>query len=225
MSSTASDVTVIPARPRPAAPSSTATPAPASAPKTPLSVDPTAHLDPHAYIQGHHVITLGPGVLIHPRARLVSAHGPLTIGAGSTILERCVIGGPAPDLRDVVKGTVGDGDGQGLETKIGVDVMVQAGAEVMAGAEVGDACVLEAKAVVERGTKIGSESRVCAECTVGRDVSDRMVVWGDGQRIRRRVVDDGFENGRLRALRTEREATINLLKVAAAKASLGKRRG
>src|SRR3954452_15406392 len=53
--------------------------------KPPTDIHPSAHLDPSAYVLGTHPISLSPSVLIHPRARLVSTHGPLIIDSGTVI--------------------------------------------------------------------------------------------------------------------------------------------
>ena len=190
------------------------------APKPPLEIHPTAHLDPQAYIQGTSTLTLAADVIIHPRARLVSVHGPLIIHAGTVISERCVVGGPGPDPREPLPPP----PEVPLKTVIGQDVVLHASAEVQAGASLDDACLIEPRAVIKKGVKIGKHSKICAGCVVRRSVGDWTVVWGDGQtrRMRAGVVDP--ENGRLKALEREREATTGLLKAAAAKATLAKRK-
>lgn len=188
--------------------------------RPPLEIHPTAHLDPQAYIQGTFTITLGANVVIHPRARLVSIHGPLTIRAGTVILERCVIGGPAPDPKEPLPSP----PEAPVNTVIGQNVLLQASAEVQAGTVLDDACLIEPRAVIKKGVDIGKHSKVCAGCVVDRSVRDWMAVWGDGQtrRLRTGAVDP--EDGRIKALRIDRESTAGLLKTAAAKATLGKRR-
>ena len=58
-----------------------------------------------------------------------------------------------------------------------------------------------------------------------RDVADWEVVYGDGQSRRKRAPNQGYEEVRLRALAKDREATTVLLKMAAAKTLLVKRKG
>jgi carbonic anhydrase/acetyltransferase-like protein (isoleucine patch superfamily) len=192
---------------------------PASKPS--LDIHPTAHLDPQAYIQGTFPITLAANVVIHPRARLVSVHGPLVIGAGTVVPERCVIGGPGPDPREPLP-TPPEAP---LKTVLGQKVLLHASAEIQAGAVLEDACLVEPRAVIKKGVNIGKHSKVCASCMVDRSVGDWMVVWGTGQARRMRIGAVEAENGRLKALERERDATAGLLKAAQAKAMMGKRRG
>lgn len=189
--------------------------------RPPLEIHPTAHLDPQAYVQGTFTITLGPNVVVHPRARLVSVHGPVMIRAGTVISERCVVGGPAPDPKapPLTPPEVP------LMTEIRHNVMLHASAEIQAGVYLDEACLIEPRAVVQKGVNIGKHCKVCAACVVDRSVREWTVVWGDGQRRRIRTGVADPENGRLKALEIEREATAGLLKAAAAKATLGKRRG
>lgn len=188
--------------------------------RPPLEIHPTAHLDPQAYIQGTFTITLGANVVIHPRARLVSIRGPLTIRAGTVILERCVVGGPGPDPKEPLPSP----PEVPVNTVIGQNVVLQASAEVQAGAVLDDACLIEPRAVIKKGVDIGKHSKVCAGCVVDRSVRDWTVVWGNGQtrRLRTGAVDP--EDGRLKALGIDRASTAALLKTAAAKATLGKRK-
>src|SRR4051794_9872064 len=94
--------------------------APASLTKPPTDIHPTAHLDPSAYVLGTHPISLGPSVLIHPRSRIVSTHGPLFIDSGTVISERCIVGGPAPDPSQLQPAAFEDPDP--LKTTIGPSV-------------------------------------------------------------------------------------------------------
>lgn len=79
--------------------------------------------------------------------------------------------------------------------------------------------------MIKKGVKVGKHSKVCAGCVIDRTIGDWVVVMGDGQIRRMRMSSVDPENGRLRAVEVEREATVGLLKAAAAKATLGKRRG
>jgi dynactin 6 len=189
--------------------------------RPPLEIHPTAHLDPQAYVQGTFTITIGPNVVVHPRARLVSVYGPVIIRAGTVISERCIVGGPAPDPKAPPLPPLE----VPLVTEIRHNVMLHASAEIKAGAYLDEACLIEPRAVVQRGVNIGKHCKVCSGCVVDRSVRDWTVVWGHGQRRRMRTGVIDPENGRLKALEIEREATAALLKAAAAKATLGKRRG
>ena len=189
--------------------------------KPPLEIHPTAHLDPQAYVQGTYPISLGANVVIHPRARLAAVHGPLAIGAGTVISERCIIGGPVPDTKEPLPAPTE----VPLNTTIGRNVVFHTSAEAHAGTFLDDACLLEPRAVVRKGVNVGKHSKVCAGCVVDRPTGDWSVVLGDGQKRRTRTGAEKPEAGRLKALEREREATVGLLKAATAKATLGKRRG
>jgi carbonic anhydrase/acetyltransferase-like protein (isoleucine patch superfamily) len=219
-SSTSVPFTTSEARPRVQPPAAASTSA-LSTSKPPTEPHPTAHLDPQAYVQGTHTITLGENVVIHPRARLVSQYGPLVIGAGTIISERCVVGGPVPDPKEPLPSPAVES----IRTVIGENVMLHAAVEVHAGAALDDACMIEPRVVVKKGVKVGKHSKVCAGCVVDRSVGDWVVMWGDGQTRRTRTGAVEPEDGRLRALERERDGTARLLKSAAAKATLGKRRG
>ncbi len=112
-----------------------------------------------------------------------------------------------------------------VETTIGQNVVLGASAEIHAGARLGDASWMEPRVVVKKGVAVGNHSKICAGCIVDRSVANWAVVWGDGRQRRIRIGADEPERGRLKALEREREATVGLLKAAAAKATLGKRRG
>lgn len=200
--------------------SATATPHVVPAVKPPIEIHPSAHLDPQAYVQGTHTITLYPNVVIHPRARLVSVQGPLIIGAGTVISERCVVGGPIHDPREPLPTPTAEP----ITTVIAQNVMLHASAQIEAGASIEDACLIEPRAMVMKGVNIGKHCKVCAGCAVDRSLRAWLVVYGDGQTRRMRTAAEIPEEGRLRALEREREATAMILKAAAAKATLGKRR-
>lgn len=183
-----------------------------------LEIHPTAHLDPQAYVMGTHTITLGPEVVVHPRARLISAHGPLIIGAATVISERCIVGGLSPDPKEPPSPTLA----KSIRTVVGQSVMIHASAEIEAGTFLDDYCLIEPRVVIMKGVNIGKHCKVCAGCTVDRTVAAWLVVCGDGQTRRMRTGAD--EEGRLISLQREREDTAFILKAAAAKSTFGKRK-
>jgi carbonic anhydrase/acetyltransferase-like protein (isoleucine patch superfamily) len=190
-----------------------------------------SHLNPHhsSHIRKHsvlgsHAISLGPSVLIHPRARLVSAHGPLIIDSGTIICERCIVGGPAPDPSSkLAPGESEEVDP--LKTSIGPSVLLHPTSTIYAGATLKESCIVEPHATVLASVTIGAHAKVCAGVTVDRDVADWETVYGDGQQKRKRAPMQDYEDVRLRALEKDREGTMALLKAAAAKALLAKRKG
>jgi carbonic anhydrase/acetyltransferase-like protein (isoleucine patch superfamily) len=206
------------------APTSSTTAAPPALTKPPTDIHPTAHLDPSAYVLGTHPISLSPFVLIHPRARLVSTHGPLIIDSGAVISERCVIGGPAPEPSSLSADTP-DPDSDPLKTTVGCTVLLHPNSTIHAGATLKESCIVEPHATVLANITVGAHAKVCAGVTVDRDVGDWEVVYGDGQSRRKRAPLQSYEDVRLRALEKDRDGTMALLKAAAAKALLVKRKG
>ena len=205
------------------APTSSAT-APPPLTKPPTDIHPTAHLDPSAYVLGIHPISISPSVLIHPRARLVSTHGPLIIDSGTIISERCVIGGPAPDPSSLSTDTP-DPDSDPLKTIIGFTALLHPNSIIHAGATLKESCIVEPYATVLANITVGAHAKVCAGVTVDRDVDDWEVVYGDGQSRRKRAPIQSYEDVRLRALEKDRDGTMALLKATVAKALLVKRKG
>lgn len=194
---------------------------PSTAPKPqprnipPVTVHPTAHLDPGAYVRGSHAISIAPDTLVHPRVQLVSIHGPLIIDSGTVVYEKAILGGPIPSsastitagpndrtktstppigsVRDTATTTAtADDDGEEdtdddpVKTLIGSNVYIGAHAQIHAGCTLHDACVIEPHAVVQRGVTVGAHAKVCGGCTVDRDVVDWEIVMEDGRRRRKR---------------------------------------
>ncbi|KAI1610540.1 trimeric LpxA-like protein [Exophiala viscosa] len=206
-----------------------------SSSRPPVSLGQTTHLDPGAYVRGSHAITLGEHSLVHPRAHLVAIHGPISIGDGCIISEKCVIGGP-------VQGSASPGLPQSPETEhnesdpskttIGANVYIQANAQIHAGATIQDAVLIEAHAVVLLGVTVGSHAKVCAGVTLERDLEDWAVVYGHGdvKRSRKPSADAGAEQAdlvetvRLKAMDKEREGTAAILKLASRMASVAKKK-
>ncbi|ETN37732.1 uncharacterized protein HMPREF1541_07355 [Cyphellophora europaea CBS 101466] len=65
----------------------------ATSSRPPVTLPPTTHLDPGAYIRGTHPITFGEHNLVHPRALLTTTTHPLHIGSNNIISEKATIGG------------------------------------------------------------------------------------------------------------------------------------
>lgn len=62
------------------------------APKPPCSIHPSAIISDKAVITGTHPVTIGPGCIIHPFAKITSAFAPVQIGPNCIISERTTIG-------------------------------------------------------------------------------------------------------------------------------------
>lgn len=188
----------------------------AAAARPPVEIHPTAHLDPGAYVRGAHAISLGPGVLVHPRAMLVSVHGPLNINDGTIIMEKCIIGGPVPDAKDA-SSTIGDPDADSdpVNTVIGMNVLVMAHAHIHAGATLDDSSTVESYATIAKGAIVGQHSKVCQGAVVTDYVDEWEVVFGGANQRRTRMPLEEVEQARLKAMQKDREATITVLRTSA----------
>ncbi|KAL2216122.1 transferase hexapeptide domain protein [Thermoascus aurantiacus ATCC 26904] len=190
---------------------STSSSSSASSPRPPLSIHPTATVADTALIHGTYPITIGGGTVIHPRARLYSYDGPISIGDDCIIGEKSVIGsGPtapnssssntpfsptSPTSPSPALYGYGSSAGSGRTTRISSYVSVAPGAIIMPGAHVRSAAVIDSLAIVHRNALVGTHSKVCSGCEVPENgmVGDWTVVWGAGprfgQRRRKRPVE------------------------------------
>ena len=130
-------------------------------------------------------VRLGPGCVVHPRARLT---GPLVMGAGNEVFDNAVLGGPPQHRADRGAGgrveigdgntfregvTVGRGTAAGV-TRIGSRNYLMAGAHVGHDARVGDGCTLANNALIgghaelADGAYLSGNAAVHQFCRVGR---------------------------------------------------------
>ena len=117
----------------------------AAKPTGPLAaLHPTAAFSKNALVTGVYPITVGANSIIQLRAKLSSAHGPITIGEGCIIAERVVLGFRSKAGVDS-KGIV-----------LGNGVVIQSGARVEG--SLGEGTVVEPGAVVENGGVAGKVS-------------------------------------------------------------------
>ncbi|RPB03953.1 hypothetical protein L873DRAFT_1668434 [Choiromyces venosus 120613-1] len=151
----------MPPKPRPTEPIS----------KPPTTLASSIVIAEGASLTGTYPIKIGANTVIHPRAKLSSAHGPITIGESCIICERTLIS--PPDAGGLV---IGDG------TVVEVNAVVEG--------SVGTGSVVE---VGGRNCKLGPLTKVLD----GEVVEDNTVIYGSGQR---RVDVSGTESARRRLL-------------------------
>ncbi|RVX76055.1 hypothetical protein B0A52_00412 [Exophiala mesophila] len=89
----------------------------------PVTLPASTHLDPRAYVRGHHGITLGEQTVIHPRAHLIAIHGPVVIGDRCIIYENCVIGGPVPSVSTAAVSTSTSGASPALPSSASAGIL------------------------------------------------------------------------------------------------------
>ena len=167
--------------------------------RPPVTVGNNTHLDPGAYARGTHAVALGDNILIHPRAQLIAIHGPLSIGDGCIISEKCIIGGPVPTPADTTTKTAGsnpptplldqggdDDEHDPVKTTIGQNVYIHASSHVHAGATVRDGVLIESHVTVPANITIGAHAKICAGVIVEGDVVAWEVVYGNGDLKRKR---------------------------------------
>jgi len=114
--------------------------------KPPVDLHPTCIIDGNAQLTGTYLIRVGANTIIHPKARLNSSNGPITIGESCIISERCLL--QAADTNGLVVGDAilieCNAIVEGREVREGTDVEV--GVRIGKGAIVGKVCTLREKA-------------------------------------------------------------------------------
>ncbi|KAK2865058.1 hypothetical protein FQN49_003948 [Arthroderma sp. PD_2] len=173
-----------------------------SIPRPPLSVHPTATISETAYFQGTHPISVGAGSVIHPRAKLLSFKGPVSIGEGCIIGEKSVIGGPVTSNSGLSTPTTPSATataapldfGSGLDptsspspdrtvTIIENSVSIGPLATISAGSHIHSAAAIESSAYLGKNVDVGRHAKVCTSCSIpeGDNVEGWTVVWGGGK--------------------------------------------
>ncbi|KAE8148254.1 hypothetical protein BDV25DRAFT_20504 [Aspergillus avenaceus] len=200
---------------------------PTPSPRAPVTAHNTTTIADTALFHGTYPITLGAGTIVHPRAKVYSYEGPVTIADNCIISEKSTVGIAPTSPRDARAAD---------EAPIRISSSVTIGplATVLPGVNVHSAVTVEALAVVGWGVSVGAHSKVCAGCEVAEGVviRDWTVVWGSGggfgQRRRLRAtgkmssvtaVAQGIqtlegrviEDARLMVLQKEREALVRLI--------------
>ncbi|KAL1956279.1 hypothetical protein VTO42DRAFT_7452 [Malbranchea cinnamomea] len=208
-----------------------------SVPRPPLSVHPTATVSEVAYFQGTHPISVGAGTIIHPRAKLLSFEGPINIGEGCIIGEKCVIGGGSA-THCTTNTQAAPGASPNRETSeptiLENSVLVGPLATISAGAHIRSAATVDASASLGRNVRIGKHAKVCPSCYIPDNevVDDWIVIWGGsagitgglGLQRRKRPSDGGndlmgglggrdVESARLIVLNRERDCLTKLIGV------------
>lgn len=59
--------------------------------KPPVDLHSACVIDGNAQLTGTYLIRIGANTIIHPKARLNSANGPITIGESCIVSERCLL--------------------------------------------------------------------------------------------------------------------------------------
>jgi dynactin-6 len=113
------------------------------APKPPVHFAPAIVIADNAALIGTNLISVGLHTVVHPRSRLNSTYGPITIGSNCIISERSQIGIQSAPL---------DSHTEGVFIENGV--VIETGAVVEA-RKIGEGSVVEVNARIGRGAIIG----------------------------------------------------------------------
>ncbi|KAK7744714.1 hypothetical protein SLS62_010134 [Diatrype stigma] len=179
-----------------------------SGPKAPVNFSSSIIIADSALLAGHHTINVSSESVIHPRARLDSANGRVTIGRRCIVHERTVVGAapsmtapnpPPPSVPAVDSLRSGGGGGDGnASASGGVMIHDYATIEVNAVIESGGTVIGEGS-LVGVGCKIGKGAKIGKHCTLtpqtiiqpGEVVPDFTVVYSNGtRRLDRRGVSE-----------------------------------
>ncbi|KAL2813048.1 trimeric LpxA-like protein [Aspergillus cavernicola] len=174
-------------------PSTTTQPSTPRLPSAPVSAHPTSIISESSTFNGTYPVSIGRGAVIHPRAKIFATEGPVKIGEGCIVSEKCVIGAPPP-----VPGNNSDSKGSNSEElpiTISANVTIGPLATIHPGVYLHSAVVVESHAVINRRVDIGGHSKICARCEIaeGARIKEWVVVWGVGRGfgLRRRVRTQG----------------------------------
>ena len=121
-------------------------------------LSPTAFVDPLARVAGQ--VTLGEGASVWAGAVVRGDDDRVDIGAGSAVLENCVVEAPPGHPVIVGPGVIISHGAIVHGAKLGAGCLIGIGAIVLDGAEVGEASIIGAGAVVAPGAKVPPRSLV-----------------------------------------------------------------
>jgi len=200
----------------------------------PVNISSRCHLDPACYVKGTHLLTIQADVVLHPRCRLYTDQGPITIQQGSILNERCILG-TDKELNPAIKGAAPsnsstimfqqpaqlgqDGSVPNPETNIGPRAYLQSSVRLQPPCTIGDSVLLEAGVTLLSGCSIGPHSKVCAGITLPPDtvIPAWTVVYGHHGQMRRKRQANVAEDSRLDGMSRERLGVETLLKLNTAK--------
>ncbi|KAI2621922.1 trimeric LpxA-like protein [Hypomontagnella submonticulosa] len=147
-----------------------------SGPKAPVNFSSSITIADSALLTGNHTINISSESVVHPRAKLDSSNGRITIGRRCIIHERTSIGAlsldPTPsESRDGV--VISD------YATIEVGAVLESG-----GTMIGEGCVVGVGSRVGKGAKLGKHCTLTPQSVIlpGETVPDFTVVYSNGLR-------------------------------------------
>ncbi|KAI1416489.1 trimeric LpxA-like protein [Hypoxylon sp. FL1857] len=147
-----------------------------SGPKAPVNFSSSIIIADSALLTGNHTINISSESVVHPRAKLDSSNGRLTIGRRCIIHERTSIGAASADPTP-------------SESRDGVVISDYATIEVGAvlksgGTMIGEGCLIGVGCRVGKGAKLGKHCTLTPHSVIrpGEIVPDFTVVYSNGTR-------------------------------------------
>jgi dynactin-6 len=116
--------------------------------KPPTSLAPSIAISDKASLVGTNLITIRGDTIVHPHAKLISTHGPVTVGSACILSERSTIGlQTASDAQPdgvIIEDCVVVEVGAVVEAqRVGEGSLIEINARVGKGALIGKVCVIE----------------------------------------------------------------------------------
>ncbi|KAI1116511.1 trimeric LpxA-like protein [Nemania sp. NC0429] len=156
-----------------------------SGPKAPVNFSSSITIADSALLAGNHTININSESVVHPRAKIDSSNGRITIGRRCIVHERVYIGAPSADPTP-------------SESRDGVVISDYAEVEVGAiiesgGTLIGEGCQVGVGSRVGKGAKLGKHCVLTPKTIIppGEVVPDFTVVYSNGtRRLDRRGVTD-----------------------------------
>ncbi|OTA59609.1 trimeric LpxA-like protein [Hypoxylon sp. EC38] len=147
-----------------------------SGPKAPVNFSSSIIIADSALLTGNHTINISSESVVHPRAKLDSSNGRITIGRRCIIHERTSIGATSTDPRP-------------SESRDGVVISDYATIEVGAvlesgGTLIGEGCLVGVGCRVGKGAKLGKHCTLTPHSIIqpGEIIPDFTVVYSNGTR-------------------------------------------
>ena len=184
----------------------------------PVDISSQAHLDPACYVKGNHLLTIEAGTILHPRCRLYTDRGKVTVQSGSVLLERCIIG-IDKELSPAREKVSPKDEVDSMDITIGPRAYLQSSVKLQPPCSIGEDAILESGVVLQIGCAIGAHSKICAGVNLPphTTISDWTVVYGHNGQMRRKRQRNLAEDSRIDGINRERQGMEALLKTNATK--------
>ncbi|KAI5921239.1 trimeric LpxA-like protein [Camillea tinctor] len=156
-----------------------------SGPKAPVNFSSTITIADSALLSGNHTININSESVVHPRAKLDSSNGRITIGRRCIVHERTSIGAASADPRPSESR-----DGVYIHdyATIEVNVVIESG-----GTMIGEGCHVGVGSKIGKGAKLGKHCTITPHSVIRpfEVIPDFTVIYSNGtRRMDKRGVTD-----------------------------------